>query len=215
MKIKALILGCLVSGIVVLFAYEYSCGGSNSGTASRLEANTGPCKIGVVSILRIFQDCNKNADYREEATKEQDDIMAGLEKLSKEIDAEKAGLKTLKAGSSDYLDLMKGVLEKQARLQAEQEFYKQQMAMKDQQWTEELYKDILQETIAVAKQKGLDLVLEKDEPILPAVSGNELMLTIRTHKLLYSGGCLDITSEVIARLDAKDSETQKMQGTKP
>jgi Skp family chaperone for outer membrane proteins len=205
----------LVSGIVVLFAYEYSCGGSNSDTASLSEANTGPCKIGVVSILRIFQDCKKNADYREEATKEQDDIMAGLEKLSKEIDAEKAGLKTLKAGSSDYLDLMKGVLEKQARLQAEQEFYKQQMAMKDQQWTEELYKDILQETIAVAKQKGLGLVLEKDEPILPAVSGNELMLTIRTHKLLYSGGCLDITSEVIARLDAKDGETRKMQGTKP
>ena len=215
MKIKALVLGFLVIGIVLLFAYEYSWGGSEGETADMSEAGGRSFKVGVVSVQRVFQECKRNVSYRQETDAEQDGIVAELEKLSKEIEAERAGLKTFKAGSSDYMALVKDILEKQAKLQAQQEFYKQQIAIKDQQWTEELYREILKETVGVAEQKGLDLVFDKDEFELPAASANELMLTIRTHKLLYSGGCLDITGEVIARLDAKESEKQKEQGAKP
>jgi len=197
MKIKGMILSCLI-GAVVLFILM------PRGEYSRAESKADkPClNIGVVSIRKIFQDCKRNDKYVEEATAEQDKVVAELEKLSKELEAEKAGLKTLKAGSSDHLALIKEILTKQASLQAQQEFHKQQIALKDQKWTEQLYKDILRETSEVAEQKGLDLVFEKDEIELPASSANDLMLTIRTHKLLYSGGCLDITDEVMARLDA-------------
>jgi len=97
---------------------------------------------------------------------------------------------------------LKELLEKQAKFEAQQQFYKQQIELKDKRWTEQLYKDILRETCEVAKQKGLDLVLERDEPELPALSAFDLMTIIRTHKLLYSGGCLDITEEVMGRIDA-------------
>ncbi len=137
----------------------------------------------------------------EEAVAERDSIEKELDKLSKEIEADKAGLKTLKQGSSDHMAQVRQVMTKQANLQAQQEFYKQQIGLKDQQWTEQLFKDILLQTGEIAKEKGLDLVFEKDEIELPAASASELMLTIRTHKLLYSGGCLDITDEVMARLD--------------
>ncbi|GAF74646.1 unnamed protein product, partial [marine sediment metagenome] len=140
---------------------------------------------------------------------EQDRIIAELQRLSKDIEAERAGLRTLKEGSSDHLALMREILTKQASLQAQQEFHKRQMEFKDQRWTEELYKDILRITGEVAEQKGLDLVFESDEIELPAPSATELMMTIRTHKLLYSGGCLDITDEVMARLDAEESEKPK------
>lgn len=157
--------------------------------------------VGVVSIRKIFQDCKKNARYREETAAEQNKVISELERLSKEIEAEKAGLATLKTGSSDYMALMKEIFLKRASLQAQQEFHKQQLSLKDQRWTEELYQEILQITRQVAEQKGLGLVFEKGEVELPALSANELMLTIRTHKLLYGGGCLDITDEVMARLD--------------
>ena len=45
------------------------------------------------------------------------------------------------------------------------------------------------------------MVVEKDEVEFPALSVDGAMLAIRTHKLLYSGGCLDITDEVMAWLD--------------
>jgi len=68
---------------------------------------------------------------------------------------------------------------------------------------EALYEDILREIGEVAKQKDLDLVFERSEPELSALSPQELDDTISTHKLLYSGDCLDITDEVMARVDAK------------
>jgi Skp family chaperone for outer membrane proteins len=160
-------------------------------------------KFGVVSVRRIFQECKRNVTYREQAMAEQETLIAELDKLQKEVELGQAGLKTLKAGTAEYLNLMKETLEKQANLQAKQEFAKQQLAAKDQRWTEELYKDILAMTGEVAAAKGLDFVMESDDIELPAASANDLMLTIRTHKLLYCGGCLDITAEVMAKVDAK------------
>lgn len=201
MKTKVVILSCLMGAAVLFTGYEYS--------RAEPKADKPSLKIGVVSIRKIFEECKRNARYKEEALAEQDKLLAENEKLSKEIDAEKAGLKTLKAGSNDHLAMVKGILEKQAKLEAQREFNNQQMGLKDQRWTESFFKDVLQKTSEVAKQKELDLVFEKDEIDFPASSANELMLTIRTFKLLYSGNCLDITDDVIAKLDAEDSAKRK------
>jgi Skp family chaperone for outer membrane proteins len=160
-------------------------------------------KVAVISIQKIFQKCKKGASYREEAIAEQDRIIAELEKLSKEIEAQKAGLKTLKENSSDYMARAKELFEKQASYQAQQEFYKQQIELKDKLWMKEIYQDILRIAGEVAKEKGLDLVFREDEIDFSETNANELGLAMRVQKLLYSGGCLDITDEVTARLDAE------------
>jgi Skp family chaperone for outer membrane proteins len=160
-------------------------------------------KIAVVSIRKIFQECKKGISYKKEAIAEQDRIIAELDKLSKEIEAEKAGLKTLKENSSDYMVRAKELFEKQASYQARQEFYKQQLELKDKLWTKEIYQDILRIADGVAKEKGLDLVFREDEIDFSETNANELGLAMRVQKLLYSGGCLDITDEVTARLDAE------------
>jgi len=174
-------------------------GGAEKSAAS----SEGKClKIGVVSVRKIFQDCRRNVKYRQDLSAERDKMAAELEKLSKEIDADKASLKTLKTGTPDYTALMKEIFEKQGKLQAQQEFYKRQMDIRESQVIESLFKDVLKATAEVAKAKGLDLVLEQSEPDLPASNANELTLTISTHKVLYYAGCPDITAEVLAKVDA-------------
>jgi len=168
-----------------------------------VRSGAGP-NIGVVSVEKIFQDCKRSVKYREETIAERDRVNAELGKLKAEIDAGKEGLRTLKVGSSDYMTLMKEVLTKQANLQLQQTFYEQQRALKEQKMVEGLYKDILQETSEVAKQKDLDLVFERSEPELSAPSAKDLTVTISTHKLVYSGELLDITDEVMARLDSEE-----------
>ncbi len=197
MDTKKMVLGGLIICAVVWFVgYESSW--------AEPEGQSAGVRIGVVSVRRIFQDCKRNVQYRQEASAEQESIIAELDKLEKELEAAQAGLKTFKTGSSEYLNLMKEILQKQAGLQAQREFAQQHFALKDQQWTEEIYKDILSMTGEVAIEKGLTLVLEDGDVELPAASANDLMLTIRTHKLLYSGGCVDITEEVMAKVDAKN-----------
>jgi Skp family chaperone for outer membrane proteins len=159
-------------------------------------------KIGIVSVRKIFEDCKRNVKYRRDLTEERDKLETELEKLSKEIDLEKTGLKTLKQGSPDYLSSMKEILEKQARLQAQQEFFKRQMDIREQTIIEALFKDVVSAVDVVAKEKNLDLVLEKSVPDLPAANSNELTLIISTHKVLYNAGCEDITQAVLAKVDA-------------
>ncbi len=192
MKLKSIVVMVLViimSGFIV--------------SAGAVRAADNKClKIGVVSVRKIFQDCKRNTKYRQEMTVERDKVEAELESLSKDIDASKSKLKMLKQGSADYLSGMKDVFDKQATLQAKQEYFKRQMDMREQTVVEQVFKDVIKATGEVAKEKGLDIVLEKSEPDLPAANTNELTLVISTHKVLYSSGCEDITDAVMAKVDA-------------
>ncbi len=210
MKIKTVVLTCLAVSAALLMTDGFSWAGSKGTPTTKICAFGNPktasgqgVKIGVVSILKVFQNYKGNEKYRQSAAAAQDRDEAELEKLSKEIEAEEAGLRTLKVGSDDHLARVKQIITKRADLQARQEFYKQQAVLKEQQWTEKVYKDVLRITAEVAKKKGLDIVLERDEPEFPLSNYTELMTVISTHKVLYSDGCVDISDEVTARLDAE------------
>jgi Skp family chaperone for outer membrane proteins len=199
MKMKMIVLGCLMCAAVLFVAPEYLCQGQAQPKTDKPSS-----KIGVMSVRKAFRNCKRNSKYADQASAEQIKIKAEEEKLAKEIEAQEAGLKALKPSSSDYLVQVKGLLEKRAGLDAQRQFNNQQRALKNRQWTETLYKEILRITGELAQQKGLELVLEVDEPDFPIESGDELMMTVSTHKVLYSVGCLDLTEEVVGRLDAQE-----------
>ena len=191
MKLKSIIVTVLVIVIVM------------SGFIMNAWAADNKCpKIGIVSVHKVFQDCKRNAKYRQEMLAERDKLETELESLSKDIDASKSKLKMLKPGSSDYLSGMKDVLDKQGSLQAKQEYYKRQMDMREQAVIEQLFKDVLKATAGVAKEKGFDMVFEKSEPDFPAANSSDLSGIISTYKVLYSSGCEDITDAVMAKVDA-------------
>lgn len=206
MKASTVALGCLIGVVVLGIGYEgpqtpFVAFGNPDYSQAQSGAATPSSKIGIVSVQRVFQSCRRSARYNAEVLAEQSRTNAELQKLSKEVEASKAGLNAFKRGSNDYLAQLKEVYDKQGKHNTEQEYLMQQKALKYQRWLEDLYVDILRGTGEVAKQKGLDLVVEKDEVEFPALSVDNAMMAIRTHKVLYNGGCLDITDEVIAWLD--------------
>lgn len=194
MKTKAVVLYCLVGAIVLFAGYEYS--------LAKPKDNKAVANIGVVDVRKVFRDCKRNAKYGADAMAEEAKWNAEQERLTKEIESRGAGLKALKPGSSDYLAQVKELLQKQADLEAARQFNNQQRTSRDQRWTEGLYVEILKIIGELAEKKQLDLILQKDVVDFPTDSPDELMMTLSTNKLLYSDGCLDITDEVLAQLDA-------------
>lgn len=189
MKIsKAIVTSCLIGVVILSIGYECS--------RAELKADELSTKIGVVSIRKILQGCNRAVRYKQEATNENIRVNAELAKLNKDIGDETDSLKALKPGSSDYMEQLKQILEKQARLKVQQEFYDRQRTLREQRMMEQLYEDIMQIAGQIAEKKDLVLVIRKDE-------------------LLYSGGCMDITDEVMTQVDAKESEKLKMENVKP
>ncbi len=181
-------------------AFEYSRAQSQPAAAAPAAA-TG--RIGVVSLSGVFNKVQAQVQYRKQIQDAAEKSKIEMELLTKQVDADEAQLKTLKPGTPDYLKQMQVYLEKRAQLDARQEFLKQQRAVDDRQWFEKLYPEILKVVTAVAQEKKLDLVFERTEPTLSlARSGDELMSMVSTHKVLYAGGAVDLTDEVVARLDA-------------
>ncbi len=195
MKARTMVLGCLAGVVILAMGYEYSQAQSKGDTPSS--------KIGTVSILKVFRDCKRSAAHRTEFLTWQTRIRAELKELSEEIEAQEEALKAFKQDSSDYLARRKELIDKRASLQAQQDFNKEQAILKEYGWSKGLYHDILQITSELAEEKGLDLVLEKGEIDVLALSVNQISQTISTRKVLYSGGCVDITDEVVARLDKR------------
>ena len=139
--------------------------------------------------------------HKREISVEQNKIIEEMEKLAEQLKAEEAMLIALKQDSSDYLSQREKCINKRASLEAQQAFNKEKTILKQYKWRKKFYEDILRITSELASQKGLDVVLEKDEIDIHALGVNELNQTMITHKVLYSGGCIDITNDVIARLD--------------
>jgi len=200
MKVRVIVLSSLICAVVLCVGHEYSWAES--------EAEKPLLKMGVVSVRMIFRECERRKEHDMKLKQEEDKVNAELNKLQKEIIAAEAGLDTLKPESSDYLELDRDVKQKRASYQSQKEFYERQLGLKDRRWTQGFYKDILRVTGEIAAEKDLDLVFERSEPDFSIVSGAELLVTIQTHKLLYSAGCSDITGDVLARLDEKRAKVK-------
>ncbi len=174
-----------------------------------------PVKIGVVSTREVFDKCAKKEELETKLSEEGNRIFAELRKLEEAIESDTEALKTRKEGTDDFMALTQEIMLKKAALDAKTEFYKQQMTMKEMQGKEELYKEILSAVKTVAEENALDMVVNRDDnyfnsddvKMRPA-NANDMQLTIRTHKLLYFNKQLDITGDVLAVFNAKNSPQQ-------
>ena len=194
MKATTAVVLCSVAGLVVL----------SMGYSSRAQQPVADLfsRIGVISVTKILRESPRQTAHDREVGGEQERMTGELSKMSQEVEGEQARLKTYKTGTSEYLELYKGLVEKQAKFQALQEYYRQASTVREKQWTEQIYKEVLEATVKVAEQKGLALVLERTEPEFP-IPAERFFLALGTHKVLYSKGCVDITSDVLALLDKK------------
>ncbi|MEK7995624.1 MAG: OmpH family outer membrane protein [Planctomycetota bacterium] len=200
MKRSVMLWGCLI-GVAVLFAvHQYGVAQANSAKPA--------LPVATLSVQQVLRDCKATAKYRERTTIENARMEAEEKKLSLEIqglaDVLRAG--ALKPDSADYMQQYQDLLQKQAEFKIMQELNPQKKALKHQLWTEKLYKEILRITKELASQKGLALVLAVDEPEFPMTRYEDLAMALRTHKVLYNGGCLDLTGEVIAELDKEEAK---------
>lgn len=194
MKTTVVALSCL-TGIVVSFA-----AGSARGSKT-IAPPPGVQSVGVVRVLDLLLKLSEAGKLGDAVKADQAKAQAELAALAKEIETEERELTTLKTTSDDYLRQAETLAEKKAHFSAHREFLDRQIRLKRELWTQKAYGQIMRATREVAAERGLSLVLVKDDPnTVPESEG--IRGVIATQKVLYCGGCPDITQEVQARLTA-------------
>ncbi|MBL7188411.1 MAG: OmpH family outer membrane protein [Phycisphaerae bacterium] len=201
MKIKTVISGCLVCVVVLFVVHEFSLAQPTVAVAAS--------KIGLVNVPRTLQDCKATATFGARAKAEGEQMVAAEKTLGDEINVLTGGVRALVPGTADYMAQYKLLLLKQGELKATQESNNRQRLLSQLGWAEKVYKEVLRITSEVAARKGLDLVLQTSEPEFPILSYEQLRMTFSSSKVLYGGGCQDITDEVIAELDKIEATLTK------
>jgi Skp family chaperone for outer membrane proteins len=197
MKNRLSLIG-LVAGMVALTAaFEYG----------RAQPTAGPAvstsKIGVVSLAGVLNKATVMTQYRTKQIAADNESRSRLQALDKQIQADEAQLDALKSTSDDYLKVVQTICDNQAKLDSQQKYLKQQRLVEDRKQLEKVYPEIIKAVTALAQEKKLDLVLERTEPSLStAQTMDQMTMMISSYKALYAGGCVDLTDDVIARLDA-------------
>ncbi len=173
----------------------------NLGIRAQQDALTNPLqRVGVVSVMTVIQQCQTNVKHVEALNEEQNKIIREQNKQEQDLKAEAQILGTLLQGTDDYNTQLQLVIRKQADLQGQAEYYKQYLGARDMKWKNDLYKDILAAVTKVSEAKGLTMVFERTDPMFP-IKAEGFAVTVSTHKLVYSKGCVDITADVIAEID--------------
>jgi Skp family chaperone for outer membrane proteins len=163
----------------------------------------GPAKVAVVDVTKVLESSKKHQAWKDKMEKEQEQMKAEFAKMKSDLESLQQNIKLRKVGSDDYINLSSQFVEKKAIMEAKNAFYEEKVTSQMQNWTEDLYKTLMIVVDRVAQQKGIDLVLAKEQLDLPAPSLRDFMLTIKTKKVLYNDNKLDITAEVLAALDSE------------
>jgi len=158
-------------------------------------------KVAVVDVTRVLENSKKHQAWKDKMEKEQEQMKEEFSAMRSELESLDQQLRLLRRGSEDYLRYSRQFAEKKAILEARNAFYEDKVTQEMQSWTEDLYRTLLLIIDRTAQQKGIDLVLAKEQLDLPAPSLRDFMLTIKTKKVLYNSPQLDITAEVLASLD--------------
>ena len=198
MKFKMMVLSCLVCAIILATGYEYLQAQPNvTGSA---------VKIGVISVHTALRNCQATLKFRERLIAENKKMAEEENTLATDGKVLADSLRAFKADSSEYMETFQKMVRTQSELKALQEVNPRRRALKEMQWTQKIYKEILRITKELSAKKGLTLVLGADEPEFPFQRYEELVMTLSTHKVLYNNGCVDLTSEVVAQLDKMQSQ---------
>lgn len=174
---------------------------------AKAAADIEPARIGVVSIIKVIASSTKAQEFEKNLGLEGEKISALLKQLENEIKSDRDVLRVLKQDSSDYLKRSRELMEKEVSLESKAKYYQQEFGLRQQRWTEESFKAVLSIIDKIAKSKGFDVILAKEEYQWPAASPTELSLAIKTSEVLYHAENMDITADILAAWNAADFNT--------
>lgn len=166
----------------------------------------GDLKVAVVNLRDCFDKAKvyRVKDLEETLENQQKALLDDLEARAKVIREIEAQMKTLSPDSALYQELRSQRALKLGEAEARKKVGELQIKEDQRKFRFKVYQDILDASKFIAQERGIDLVLKIDAPSPEEDeerSGIELRILYR--QTLYSSDRLDITADVIKKMNAE------------
>jgi len=168
-------------------------------------AAPGSAEVAVVDLVRIFNECEQIQHLNEMIRQKQQEIAAEAKQRRERIENLRIMLSAFQPGSKDYETRRKELM--QLNIEANVWLQTREQEIEDDKfnWTRVIYEKSLDVVDKIAQERGLDFVAQRvewkpDEIVDQNVTS--LRRVIKERTLVYYRPSLDITDEVIQRLNA-------------
>ncbi|MGA2265503.1 MAG: OmpH family outer membrane protein [Phycisphaerae bacterium] len=199
-SVTLLIVAALVAGVGFL---------GRSGAQDSAPASAPVARVAVCDVQEIFTNYTRAKDLLAQLNDKRQALAAEDEQRGKALDALEVELGGLKPGSKEY----EARLAEAERLRIDRTVSEQSgeaaLRREHRRLTMEMYAEVSKMAEAVAKERGFNLVIYRDPDLVDTDETLELLSQIRSRKVLYSDPSLDITKDVLARLN------EAYRGSKP
>jgi Skp family chaperone for outer membrane proteins len=161
----------------------------------------------VIDIVRVFNEFKQTQDINAEFETRRREVQAEVDGRDRVIETQTRELEAFAADSTDYTTRRRELM----RLRIDRDNYMKlaEFEVRDlfRVWTRKTYDRICDVAAQVAEQRGFDIVVIREdlEPDIP--DANTLKQQIRLRKVIYSTPRVDITEDVLSRINS-DYETK-------
>lgn len=155
----------------------------------------------VVDVQKVFNTCGEKADIDANFQSSIEKLTADLEERNNQIKSDQFDLDLIKADSPEYKQKREEIDRKIVALKVEENYRKATIVREQMLRYESLYRKLRKACGEVANEEDYDLVLFKEAEKLTYKKPQDLVNQIGTRKLLWSADELDITDQVIQKLN--------------
>jgi Skp family chaperone for outer membrane proteins len=190
--------GALSAGAALLTTSLAQTGTDKPAAAAPVGVSVRVAACDLVEVFNNYARAKDMANVRDEKLK---GISAERERRQKDIDAIRIRLEGLKKDSPQYEKDINDMQEKTIGLSSWMQFQEALILREHYRLTKEMYGEILRMVEKVGKERGVQLVLDRQRQDVEAENTSDLLRQMERRKVLYCDESLDLTETVLLRIN--------------
>lgn len=163
-------------------------------------------KVGVVDISAVFEEYSKRKLFDKQLKEIEKEYQDTVSEKRSEIKKLKEEISLMDMGNENRLKKEEIIEKKAIDLEVFAKFTEQSLLKKYKEFFEIIYLDVSKEVENFGNEYGFDLIIKNEEPELKSGEISDLQFKIGIKTVLYYSKTLDITPQIIKRLNNQISK---------
>lgn len=187
---------------VIVLAAMFVCFAGYQTMALRELSRIQPAVIATVDLEKVFNSIDERSAALDELNTMANELQADISARTAELEQLDEELEIYTPGTEQHQEIIQTLSLQSSELRAYIEWGHRRLEVKQAASLRRIYNSIKASVEREAMEKGYDLVLVNDslQPIVPA-DETETRRQITARRMLYSNGQLDVTQDVIDRMN--------------
>ncbi len=163
--------------------------------------------IGVIDVAQVFESYNMTRDLESMFNAKRQELASEAEQRRTSIDQMRRGLAAFDPSSADYISREKELIRAEVDFQVWSTHSEQRLKTNHKMWLLAIYRNTQATVAKLANERNYDLVLTFDRLAEDAPDSVTLRQQILLQKVIYHSPRVDITNEVLNRLNSEYKST--------